>query len=293
MPGAPLLFDRALMRRRLRRALAGAYPDFLVARAADELSARLRTVSRTFARALDLGTPTAAAREALLASPNVGDVVRMAPLRTEAADVAGDEEALPFAPGSFNLAVSLLALQGVNDLPGCLAQVRRVLAPDGLFLGCLLGGESLRELRAALAQAESEVEGGASPRVAPFADLRAIGGLLQRAGFALPVVDLDRAVVRYADAVGLMADLRALGLTNALVERRRTPLRRATLMRAGAIYRDGFADPDGRVRATFDMVWLSGWAPHESQPKPLKPGSATVRLADALAAASVTNRRGD
>jgi SAM-dependent methyltransferase len=182
--------------------------------------------------------------------------------------------------------VSLLALQGVNDLPGALIQIRRALKPDGLLVAALLGGGSLAELRQAFAQAEGELEGGASPRVAPFADLRDLGGLLQRAGFALPVTDSDLFHVRYASPFGLMRDLRRMGLTNALNDRRKTPLRRATLLRAAEIYAERFADPDGRVRATFEIVWLSGWAPHESQQKPLRPGSAKMRLADALGAKS-------
>ena len=279
---APLLFDRALARRRLGRALAGTHAGFLIERAAEELGERLAAVTRPFPRALDLGTPTGAAAAILGQDGRIGEVIRLAPVAGPSARLVGDEEALPFAPGSVSLVVSLLALQGSNDLPGVLAQIRRTLAPDGLFLGCLLGGDSLTELRAAFAEAESEQEGGISPRVAPFADVRALGALLQRTGFALPVVDVDRAVVRYPSLFGLMADLRAMGWTNALAERRRTPLRRATLMRAAAIYAERFSDPDGRIRATFDMVWLSGWAPHESQQQPLRPGSAKARLADAL-----------
>jgi SAM-dependent methyltransferase len=196
--------------------------------------------------------------------------------------VVGDEERLPFADGSLDLAVSLMALQGVNDLPGTLVQLRRALKPDGLFVGCLLGGASLTELRQSLAAAEAEVEGGASPRVAPFADLRDMGALLQRAGFALPVTDVDTLTVRYAHPLALMRDLRAAGATNVLIERRRSPLRRRTLMRALEIYAERFSDPDGRIRATVEIVWLSGWSPHESQQKPLRPGSAKTRLADAL-----------
>ena len=188
--------------------------------------------------------------------------------------VVADEEALPFADGSLDLIVSALALQFVNDLPGTLIQVRRALKPDGLLLAALLGGDTLTELREAFAAAESEVEGGLSPRVAPFADVRELGGLLQRAGFALPVVDSDRLTVRYDSVVALMHDLRRMGATNVLSERRRTPLRRATLRRLAEIYAERFADADGRLRATFEIVWLSGWAPHESQQKPLKPGSA-------------------
>ena len=193
----------------------------------------------------------------------------------------------PFAEASLDLVVSALALQWVNDLPGTLVQIRRALKPDGLLMAAMLGGDTLIELREAFASAESEIEGGLSPRVAPFADLRELGALMQRAGFALPVVDSDRLTVRYESAFALMRDLRAMGATNVLAERRRAPLRRATLMRMAEIYAERFADADGRVRATFEIVWLSGWSPHESQQKPLKPGSASQRLADALGAKEV------
>jgi SAM-dependent methyltransferase len=193
-----------------------------------------------------------------------------------------DTEPLALAPDSIDLAVSSLALQFVNDLPGVLAQIRRALKPDGLFLAAMIGGETLTELRQSFAAAEAEVEGGVSPRVAPFADLRDLGALLQRAGFALPVTDVDRIVVRYDNAFALMQDLRRMGATNILTERRRNPSRRATFVRMAQIYAERFSDPDGRIRATFDVVWLSGWAPHESQQKPLKPGSAKMSLADAV-----------
>lgn len=275
-PSAP--FDRALVRDRLARALnTGSYPAFLLERAAEDLADRLAAVTRHYALGLDLGTPTPLAARPMRTLCDA--VIRLGP---EGSQVIGDEEALPFGPESAGLVVSLLALQSVNDLPGALAQIRRILVPDGLFMACLLGGESLTELRQSFAAAEAELEGGVSPRIAPFADVRALGGLLQRAGLALPVVDVDRVTVRYGTPFGLMDDLRAMGWGNALTERRRTPLRRATLMRAAAIYAERFADPDGRVRATFDFVWLSGWAPHESQQKPLRPGSARARLADAL-----------
>ncbi len=261
------------------------YADFLLARALEDVEERLGAVLRRFPSALDLGSPTEAVADWLRASGRTETVVRLAPVRASPSDslaVVGDEEALPFAPGAFNLVLSLLALQGVNDLPGALIQIRRALKPDGLFLGCLLGGASLQELRQAFLEAEVETTGGASPRVAPFSDVRDLGGLLQRAGFALPVADVELVPVRYDNLFGLMRDLRALGFTNALVGRRKTPLRRATLLRAAAIYAERFSDADGRVRATFEVVWLSGWAPHESQQKPLKPGSAQMRLADAL-----------
>jgi SAM-dependent methyltransferase len=193
-----------------------------------------------------------------------------------------ENEGLSLAPQSLDLVVSALALQFVNDLPGALAQIRRALKPDGLLLAAMTGGETLTELRQAFAAAEAELDGGVSPRVAPFADLRDIGALLQRTGFALPVTDIDRIVVRYDSAFALMQDLRRLGATNVLVERRRTPTRRATLLRMAQIYGERFADPDGRIRATFEVIWLSGWAPHESQQQPLKPGSAKASLAEAV-----------
>jgi SAM-dependent methyltransferase len=281
---APLVFDRFLVRRRLERAVRSGYADFLLRRAIDDLDDRLGTVLRRFPLALDVGTPTAALAEWLAASGRVDEVVRLAPAEEERArmTVLGDVEALPFAPERFDLIVSLLALHSVNDLPGALIQIRRALKPDGLFLGALLGGATLHELRHAFTQAEAELEGGVSPRIAPFADVSDLGGLLQRAGFALPVADIEPVMVRYGDPLGLLRDLRAMGLTNALVARRKLPLRRATLLRALEIYAARFADADGRVRATFDIAWLSGWAPHESQQKPLAPGSAQVRLADAL-----------
>jgi SAM-dependent methyltransferase len=163
-----------------------------------------------------------------------------------------------------------------------LAQIRRALKPDGLLLAALIGGDSLTELRQSFAAAEAECEGGVSPRVAPFADLRDVGALLQRAGFALPVTDVDPLVVRYDNAFALMADLRRMGATNVMIERRRTFTRTSTMLRMSEIYAQRFSDPDGRIRATFDIIWLSGWAPHESQPKPLKPGSATASLEAAV-----------
>ena len=277
----PLVFDRPLVRRRLARALSQGYADFLLVRAVEDLEERLSTVLRTFSLALDVGTPTSIAAEVLHRSARVETVIRLSPV-PEAGSIVGDEELLPFSGGRFDLAVSLLALHSVNDLPGALIQIRHALKPDGLFIGALLGGSTLTELRQSLTQAEAEIEGGVSPRVAPFADLRDIGGLLQRAGFALPVTDSDVVRVRYANAFALMQDLRRMGLTNALHDRRKTPLRRAILMRTAEIYAERFGDADGRIPATFEIVWLSGWSPHESQQKPLRPGSAKTRLADAL-----------
>ncbi len=266
----PVIFDRRLLRARLARAAAIGPATFLLDSVADDIAERLSAVLRTFDIAVDLGTPTGAVRRAI--AERVGTV----------AAVVADEEALPFRDASLDLVVSALTLQHVNDLPGTLIQIRRALKPDGLFLAAMVGGESLAELRAAFAEAEAEVEGGVSPRVAPFADLRDLGALLQRAGFALPVTDVDRITVRYASPLALMHDLRRMGAGNALTERRRTPLRRATLRRLLEIYAERFADPDGRIRATFEIVWLSGWAPHQSQQQPQPPGSAKTRLADAL-----------
>jgi SAM-dependent methyltransferase len=283
----PLVFDRALIRARRRRAAALGPTTFLLDRVAGDLADRLALVLRRFDVVLDLGTPGDAVRRALARLDSVGTIVSAdadADCRVRHAGklIIADEETLALRDGSLDLAVSALSLQFVNDLPGVLVQIRRALRPDGLFLAALIGGETLSELRKSFAAAESEVEGGVSPRVAPFADVRELGALLQRAGFALPVADNDRLTVRYESAFALMHDLRRMGATNALLDRRRTPLRRRTLMRMAELYAQRFADPDGRLRATFDIVWLSGWAPHPRQQQPLRPGSAQARLADAL-----------
>jgi SAM-dependent methyltransferase len=284
---SPLIFDRALIRARRRRAARREPASFLLDRVAADFAERLAVVLRRFELALDLGTPCQALRGALTRLDSIGTIVASDPIPGHGGSVASpfvvaDEEALPFRDAAFDLVVSALALQFVNDLPGVLVQVRRALKPDGLFLGALIGGETLTELRQSFAAAESDLEGGVSPRVAPFADLRDLGALLQRAGFALPVADTDRLTVRYESVFALMHDLRRMGATNALIDRRHAPLRRATLMRMAEIYARSFSDADGRVRATFEIVWLSGWAPHPSQQQPLKPGSAKTRLADAL-----------
>ena len=209
----------------------------------------------------------------------------------EGSRVQANEEALPFRDQSLDLVTSGLALHLVNDLPGAFVQIRRALKPDGLFLAALLGGSTLSELRNALLAAEEELEGGASPRVAPFADVQDLGALLQRAGFALPVVDADTVTVTYPDALALMRELRAMGAANALKARRQGPLRRATLVRALALYQERFGAPNGRVRATFEIITLTAWAPHESQQQPLQPGTAKVRLAQVLG--TVELPRGD
>jgi SAM-dependent methyltransferase len=290
---APLVFDRSLVRLRRQRAHALGPVTFLSERVAEDLSERLSAILRTFALAVDLGSPTDAVRRVLANHHTVGTVIAVDAMPDCLAPhpglkVAADEEALPFADSALDLVVSALALQSVNDLPGVLVQIRRALKPDGLFLACLLGGETLTELRQSFAAAEAEIEGGLSPRVAPFPDVRDMGALLQRAGFALPVTDVDRLTVRYASPLALLHDLRRMGAGNALTERRRTPLRRATLMRMLEIYAATFADADGKVRATFEIIWLSGWSPHESQQQPLRPGSARTRLADALGTTEIS-----
>jgi SAM-dependent methyltransferase len=286
VPDNPILFDRALLRIRRRRASLRGPQTFLLERVAEDLAERLSVVKRQFFRAADIGASGPAIADSLMRGRLAQTVIcvpdDLASCGRGLPAIAADEEALPFADGSLDLAVSALSLHHVNDLPGVLVQIRRALKPDGLFLAALLGGDTLTELRHAFTQAEAEIEGGASPRVAPFADLRALGALLQRAGFALPVTDVDRVTVRYADAFALMNDLRGMGATNVMVARRKSPTRRSTMMRMAEIYAERFSDPDGRIRATFDIVWLSGWAPHASQQQPLKPGSAKMRLADAL-----------
>lgn len=288
MDALPQVFDRSLVRRRLERAFSLGPEAFLLERVAEDMFDRVSTVKRQFALVLDVGTPTDAVSRILTAHPSVGKMLALRPLlRGGAVSVVADEEMLPLGAQTLELAVSALALQNVNDLPGVLAQIRRSLKPDGLFIAALIGGASLTELRQSFAIAESEITGGLSPRVSPFVDVRDLGSLLQRAGFALPVTDVDRVVVRYASPFALFSELRRMGATNTLVERRRIPLSRAVLLRAAEIYAERFSDADGRVRATFDIVWLSGWAPHESQQKPLRPGSARMRLADALGAEEV------
>jgi SAM-dependent methyltransferase len=274
---APVLFDRGLLLARQARALRQGPATFLLDRVAEDIAERLSAVMRDFADAADVWTPGEGLR---LPDARIKSLTRIAP--------ADAPEVLPLAPQSLDLVLSALAFQFVNDLPGVLAQIRRALKPDGLLLAAMIGGDTLTELRQSFAAAEAECEGGVSPRVAPFADLRDIGGLLQRAGLALPVTDVDRIIVRYANAVALMQDLRRMGAGNVLIERRRTPSRRTTLLRMAEIYGERFADSDGRIRATFDVIWLSGWAPHDSQPKPLKPGSATASLEAAVKRAPKT-----
>jgi SAM-dependent methyltransferase len=289
MDGRPLIFDRALLaarRNRLSPPDGGA--DFLSRHVADDIAERLAFVRRSFPVVLDLGAGTGLLGRRLRSAGTGAEVLVSTDLspqqlsKATGPKVVADEELLPFRDGSLDLIVSGLALQLVNDLPGALVQIRRALKPDGLMIAALLGGRTLIELREAFVVAETETLGGASPRVAPFADVRDLGALLQRAGFALPVADSEALEVGYASPLHLMRDLKAMGWANMLVDRRRAPLRKATLARASAVYQERYSRPDGRVKATFEIITLTGWAPHESQQKPLRPGSATARLADAL-----------
>lgn len=276
---APQIFDRALYARRRGRGARMQADRFLLREAAGHMAERLGAVQRRFRHGLEL---SARAESSALLSPFAERWTRTGLTAAEGNATIADEEALPFAPESFDLVVSVLSLHAVNDLPGALLQIRRVLKPDGLFLAALFGGETLRELRGDFAAGEMQVLGGISPRVAPFADVRALGALLQRAGFALPVADSERTTVQYREFKTLVRDLRAMGETNALIERDKRPLRREVLAAMLANYAASHADADGRLTATFDIVYLTGWAPHESQQQPLRPGSATARLADAL-----------
>ncbi len=290
----PRLFDRALHRVRLERAAPGfGAADFLKARVAEDVTWRLSAILRRFPHAVDLSARSGLFAQKLWESPaaaQVDDLVEAdlspamlaRPNATTPLRVIADEERLPFAPASFDLAVSLLSLHWTNDLVGALVQVRRALRPNGLFIGALFGGATLSELRYSLLQAEAEMSDGAGPRVLPFADALDAAGLLQRAGFALPVSDVDRITVRYAHPLKLMADLRAMGEASALVDRPRKPLSRRVLARASEIYIERFGLEDRRIPATFEIITLTGWAPHASQQTPLKPGSAKMRLADAL-----------
>ena len=285
------LFDRSLVRRHRDRAAPGfAAHDFLVRDVAERLADRLDDVTRRFPLALDLGCHTGEMADTLRGRGGIETLVQcdLSPAMAARAAAHGnptlvvDEEWLAFAPASFDLVISNLSLHWVNDLPGTLMQIRQILKPDGLFLASLFGAGTLAELRQSLMEAELAEEGGVSPRVSPFADVKDLGALLQRAGFALPVVDTDTVAVTYADPMRLLADLRGMGETNAVIEQRKGLTRRATLLHAISAYQARFAGPDGRLPATFQIMNLTGWAPHPDQPKPLAPGSATHRLSDIL-----------
>ena len=300
MPDAapPLVFDRALLDERRRRRLdrgkqaatSGQARDdgerFLLRAVADDLAERLSLVDRRFAVGVDLGGHTGEMAALLRASGQVETVLRIERLAGLVSNdpfaAVGDEETLPLGEDSVDLIVSTLSLHLTNDTPGTLVQIRRALKPDGLFLAGFLGGDTLHELRGSLVAAEAELSGGISPRVAPFADIRDAGALLQRTGFALPVTDQDRLTVRYDTMFDLMEDLRAMGMANMLRERSMRPAPRRLFVRAAEIYAERHADPDGRVRATFEIISMSGWKPHPRQQKPLRPGSARGSLAAAL-----------
>jgi SAM-dependent methyltransferase len=284
----PDLFDRTLFQQRRLKALRAAKPgaDFLLKAVADDLEERLLLVNRSFPTAVDLGGHTGLISDAISKSGKAESLLRADLFSADPSlpppDLVCDDALIPLKDQCADLIVSALNLQFVNDLPGCLIQIRRALAPDGLFLATLPGAGTLTELRDSLTRAELEISGGAAARVLPFADTRDLGSLLQRAGFALPVTDQDIVTVRYDSMFCLITDLRAMGATSVLKDRSRVPLSQGVLLRAAELYAENHADPDGRIRATFALVTLSGWAPHESQQKPLRPGSAKTRLADAL-----------
>ncbi|WP_309085578.1 methyltransferase domain-containing protein [Chelativorans sp.] len=287
----PVFDVRLALGRKLRALKAGDEgAAFLMRRVAEDLAERLSTVERRFPRAAAIFCVTRDAANAIAHSGKADHILRVEADRHLLSGgfegALAEPETVPLGAESVDLAVSLLTLQEANDLPGLLVQIRRALKPDGLFLGALMGAGTLQELRQSLLEAEAELSGGATPRVSPFADLRDAGALLQRAGFALPVADVETVTVRYATMFDLMRDLRAMGASNALLERSRRPTPRRLFLRAAEIYQKRYSDSDGRVRATFNVVWFSGWAPHESQQKPLKPGSGQVSLKTVLSPGS-------
>ncbi|MGP4802727.1 methyltransferase domain-containing protein [Agrobacterium cavarae] len=283
-----ILFDPQLIERHRERALqiGDRQAHFLLNIAADEIADRIAIVERHFDTAIELHGATGVTAQRVMETGKVGSMTRIETsdefLVREPNSKISSLEDLGLEPASANLVISPLSLHLTNDTPGTLIQIRKALKPDGLFLAALPGSGTLQELRDVLLATEVELLGGASPRVIPFADVRDIGALLQRAGFALPVADTETYTVRYDSIFPLMRDLRAMGMTNPLMGRSRTPLTRRFFMRAAELYAERYSDPDGRIRATFSIIYMSGWAPHESQQKPLKPGSANVRLADAL-----------
>lgn len=282
------IFDQTLIEAKRRRAFATASPkaDFLLEIAARDLAERLAVVERQFETAVELHGYSGLTARYMLETGKINHLTRVeteTAFATPGLDfVQSPLEIVPLEPASTNLIVSPLSLHLTNDTPGVFIQIRRALKPDGLFLAAIPGSGTLSELRDVLLQTESELSGGASPRVIPFADVRDTGALLQRAGFALPVADTENYTVRYDSIFALMRDLRIMGMTNPLINRPRTPANRAFFLRAAEIYAERFSDPDGRIRATFSVIYISGWAPHESQQKPLAPGSAKTRLSDAL-----------
>ncbi len=286
-PGhVPIIFNQQRLRHRLRRAAIGDISqDFLRQRVAEDIASRLSLIKREFKLCALFGPESDCMVSTLENLPNLHKLISVSTIEPAGPSaperlIIGTEEHLPLANESINLAISPLTLQFANDLPGALIQLKRSLKPDGLFIGAFLGGDSLVELRDALLSAEIDIRGGAAPRVHARVDIRDLGTLLQRAGYALPVVDSDRVTVTYRSSLHLMHDLRALGLTSILVHGAGVGLNRCILKRLEEIYRDRYPAADNRIRATFEIIYLTGWAPHESQQKPLKPGSAKTRLAD-------------
>ena len=275
-----------MLRQRRNRAAHSLHEyDFLLQRAVDDLLDRVESISRDFPRVLVLGgggTVGRALKNRPDAAEKIGQLIETDFAEQLAVDACVDEEALPFRDESFDLVVSPLSLHWANDLPGALIQINRAMKSDGFFACAVIGGASLKELRQSLMAAETEIYGGAAARVSPFADTVDMAGLLQRAGFAMPVTDVDRVTVRYGNAFALMSDLRKMGETSTLADRPRMPRGKQFFVRMAEIYSERFADPDGKVRSSFEIIHAGGWAPHPDQPRPKRPGSATVRLADAL-----------
>lgn len=257
------IFDRDRLRQNRRRAETLKDFDFLSHWTQEQIATRLFEIKRSFK-----DTVTIDNQQATVQPGNV--------------KIITDEEFFPFAHHSLDLVISVLTLHATNDLPGTLLQIKQALKPDGFFIGALFGGETLHELRASLLNAELELKGGASPRVFPFADKQQMGALMQRAGYALPVVDSEIVTVTYDNIFKLMHDLRGMAETNIIIDRNKKYPGREFFLRAGEYYADQFSEPDGRITATFEIIFLAGWAPHASQQQPLKPGSAKARLADAL-----------
>ncbi|WP_273754818.1 MULTISPECIES: methyltransferase domain-containing protein [unclassified Bartonella] len=284
----PLIFDHNLIEQFRKRAFQKAKKgyDFLLSLMAEDLYQRLSTVDRLFTLALDLHSHTDLAAQALIKSGKVCSIER---IETDTLYKSYDKkfhlrhrEFLDLPQNYCDLIVSLLSLQLTNDTPGVLSQIKNTLKPDGLLLAVMTGAGTLKELRECLLQAEIEIYGGASPRIYPFVDIRDAGALLQRVGFALPVTDVEEITIRYNTMFDLMHDLKAMGMQNALINRSRRPVSKRFFLRAAEIYAQKFSDPDGRIRAHFSFIWLSGWAPHPNQQKPLHPGSGQISLTDVL-----------
>jgi SAM-dependent methyltransferase len=291
------IFDRMLLRLRRKRALPNFDKhDFLFRRTAAEIAERLIAINRRFETVVDLGSRAGEFTTACRLNPEIGERIgpvietTLIPVRSAVRRhmaLVCDDEIPPFGPSALDLVISNLNFQVVNDLPGALIQVRRSLRADGLLLAATFGADTLNELRQALTAAEIEIDGGVSPRISPFIDIRDAGALLQRAGFALPVVDSDMVTVTYDSPSALLEDIRGMGESSILRDRRKTPSKRSLFARMSEIYKRDYAGSDGRISATFEILYLTAWAPHEGQQQPLRPGSAKHRLADALGAREI------